>query len=124
RAAMPGAGNAGPAAIIGEAALVERAAKVRALIGESEHIPALAEHGEGQVAELAPGEAAVGELVDAAQVMPPERRQVRHRFGVAGARTEAERQVPAQETARGHCGEAAERQQPAATVPARDPGEQ
>jgi hypothetical protein len=103
---------------------VERAAEVRALVGEGQHVAAQAQHGEGQVAEPAPGQTAVGELVDAAQVVPAQRGEVRDRLGVTGARAEAERHVPAQEPARGHGGEPAERQQPAAVVPARHPGQQ
>jgi hypothetical protein len=89
----------------------------------SGHVAAQAQHGQGQVAEPAPGQAAVRQLVDTAQVVPAERGEVRDRLGVTGASAEAERQVPAQEPARGRGGEPAERQQPAAAVLARHPGQ-
>jgi hypothetical protein len=60
------------------------------------HLGTLPVHQQGQVAELAPHQAAVGQLTEPAQVVPAKLGQVADLIGVAGSRAEPQRQVPAE----------------------------
>src|SRR5215472_5102777 len=123
-AAVPGTGDARIVLSTGERPLVQRPAQVRAPVGQGQHVRALADHDEAEVAELAPGYAAVGQVVDTAQVVPAERGKVRYRFCVAGPSAEWESQVPAEVGACRQGGEPAERKRPAFGVPADRPCQQ
>jgi hypothetical protein len=81
-------------------------------------------HEQGQVAELAADRLPVGQLAQAAQVVPAEPGQVADLVGVAGARAEPERQVPAQVGTDGGHGEPGGGQQAAASRPPAGPGRQ
>ncbi len=81
-------------------------------------------HEQGQVAELAPDRAPVGQFSQRAQVVPAESGQVADLIGVAGARAEPERQVPAEVGADGGHGEPGRGQRPAVASPAAGPSGQ
>jgi hypothetical protein len=89
---MPGARHHGS----GKPALVQRAAEVRAVVGEHLDVVAPAQYRHGQVSELSAHQASLRKLVGWAQVLPAQRGQVANRLGVADACAQAQRQMTAQ----------------------------